>query len=154
MSTRPEPRGAAAWRSSTRIPFAVDSLPTVRHQLLAEISDHHIDADAGYDAALVLAELVTNALRHGSPLNDGGLSLAWDWGEERLHLHVSDGGARTEPTAQMAEPQATNGRGLAIVRALSVAWGVERARATTTVWASLAAPLEPSVPSAAPGRAS
>lgn len=134
-------RSGPGWRSTTRIPFAVDGLLPVRHRLVMEIVGHDIAADAGYDAALVLAELVSNALKHARPLADGSLRLAWGCWDDHLHVLVTDGGADSEPTVRRPDASATGGRGLSIVRAVSTAWGVEHDTATTTVWASLPAPL-------------
>lgn len=138
----PDPADRAvvdSWSETARMPFAVESLPSVRHQLLADVSEHHVADEAAYDAALVLAELVSNALKYAKPLGDGSLHLQWGYWDDSLHVQVTDGGATTEPDVKEPEPTATSGRGLAIVDAISAAWGVERGPARTTVWVMLRA---------------
>jgi len=107
---------------------------------MADFVDHDIAVDARHDAALVLSELVSNALKHARPLDDGSLGLAWGCWDNHLHVQVTDGGADTEPAVRRPAPDSTGGRGLSIVRAVSTAWGVEHDVASTTVWASLRAP--------------
>ena len=136
MSCLPK-RASSSWKSTARVAFTVESLPQARRRLLAELTDHHVDEEAGYDAALVLAELVSNALRHGSPLGDGGLRLTWGCWDDHLHVHVTDGGAQTRPLMRNAPSSATSGRGLSIVEAVSTSWGVDRKVEATTVWALL-----------------
>jgi len=131
------------WMSSALMPFSGDSLPPLRHRLLAEIRDHRVTEDAAYDAALVLAELVGNALKHARPLHDGHLRLRWGCDASQLHVEVTDGGGATEPRPGLPGPDATGGRGLAIVAAVSTDWGVKRGTDSTTVWALLPAPTEP-----------
>ena len=149
MSHLPGPSGPS-WQSEMQMPFKAEALPLVRRQLLAEVRAHHIDDDVAYDAALVLSELVSNALRHASPLREGVLSVEWGCWDDQLHICVTDGGATTEPHVAPAAPHATGGRGLAIVRAVCLEWGLDRTPAATTVWASLRASVTgPSVACAA-----
>lgn len=135
-------RGApSSWVSTAQMPFTVESLPPLRRRLLTDVHAHDITEDAAYDAALVLAELVSNALKHARPLRDGGLQLAWGCWDDHLHVRVTDGGASTAPLAEVSGPAATSGRGLSIVREVATEWGVERQPAATTVWATLPAPM-------------
>lgn len=131
----------STWVSTTRMDFRVECLPPVRRRLMAEVVEHHIAEDAGYDAALVLAELVSNALRHGRPMDDGQLQVSWGCWDDQLHVHVTDGGTSSSPEAGAVGPAATSGRGLSIVKAVSSAWGVQRQGSATTVWAALPAQL-------------
>lgn len=135
------PAVSSSWRSTARVPFTVESLPPLRQRLQTDIRAHHISADAAYDAALVMAELVTNALQHARPMGDGGLQLAWGCWDGYLHVRVTDGGASTNPQPSMSGPAATSGRGLSIVREVATEWGVEHVGAGTTVWACLPAPV-------------
>lgn len=139
MRSLPHPASPASWISTARMPFTLESLPPLRRRLLTDIQAHDISEDAAYDAALVLAELVSNALKHAQPLDDGGLELEWGCWDDQLHVHVTDGGASTDPRVGRSGPAATGGRGLSIVREVATDWGVEHQPATTTVWASLPA---------------
>lgn len=141
VSGEPDPAASNSWKSTARMPFTVESLPRLRRRLLTDIQAHHVSEDAAYDAALVLAELVSNALQHARPLADGGLQLVWGCWDGHLQVRVTDGGASTDPRAGLSGPAATSGRGLSIVREVATEWGVDHQPAATTVWASLPAPV-------------
>jgi anti-sigma regulatory factor (Ser/Thr protein kinase) len=101
-----------------------------------------ISPDRCDDAALVVSELVGNALRHARPLADGTLRVAWVLDGHRLRVEVTDGGGATTPELRPAPElrMAVSGRGLAIVDALAEAWGSHSDRSGTTVWALVPAP--------------
>ena len=90
------------------------------------------DADWLYDATVVVSELVANAVRHG-----GGI-LA-------LHLHAVRGRVtvtaadRTAASPRRRRGDQTGGRGLAIIEALSRAWGVRPYGRGKCVWVLLPA---------------
>lgn len=84
------------------------------------------------DLLLVVSELVGNAVRHGS----SQISLSLDARRDGLSLSVTDGShALPEPRteAELAE----DGRGFAIIDALSDGWGVERQPLGKRVWVQL-----------------
>jgi serine/threonine-protein kinase RsbW len=87
------------------------------------------------DAAVVVTELLGNAIRHARTLDDGTFAVSWGVGDLGLEIAVTDGGSRTAPHVQDAELTATHGRGLSIVEHLTAQWGVEHNGAQTTVWA-------------------
>lgn len=92
--------------------------------------------------ALVVSELVTNALRHAGGLV--GLSLVFD--ARRLRIMVSDD-SRVRPTPR---PRAAGGWGLLIVERLTEAWGVVPSPGGKRVWADLAAADATTVPAPVP----
>jgi hypothetical protein len=57
--------------------------------------------------------------------------------DECLLLEVTDGSARI-PRARHYAPDATTGRGMGLVAALSLAWGTTAAAVGKTVWARVA----------------
>jgi anti-sigma regulatory factor (Ser/Thr protein kinase) len=71
------------------------------------------------DALLLTSELVTNSVLHGGP----PLVIAVDCDGEQLQVRVRDGSS-VVPTPQDATESDENGRGLALVAALSDDWGV------------------------------
>ena len=80
------------------------------------------DDDTRDGAAIVVSELVTNALIHA---DDGGpilLEIALDDGS--LRISVADASS-TVPAQRRADDVAESGRGLSIVDQLSMRWGVE-----------------------------
>lgn len=87
---------------------------------------------------LVLSELLSNAVKHGRPLADGKVRLAWEVSPDGIELEVTDGGAATRPRAAAVPPTETGGRGLAIVGELASEWGVRDERDALTVWARVA----------------
>ena len=86
------------------------------------------------DAALVVSELATNAVRHaGSPFR---VSVSRRDSLVRVSVHdVGDG----TPVPRRASPAATNGHGLGLVAAVSSSWGVDPVADGKIVWADLAA---------------
>jgi anti-sigma regulatory factor (Ser/Thr protein kinase) len=92
------------------------------------------------DAMSIAAELVGNAVRHAMPLPGGVVRVAWHLliGGGLL-IRVTDGGSPNAKTPMIRPPSAdaVDGRGLAIVAAMSRRWGVERDGLGQCVWAEL-----------------
>lgn len=89
-----------------------------------------IDDDRCHDAALMVSELVTNAIVHGR--SDARLCIIAAT-DHVLRIEVSDGDSRhPEPVSQ--DDAALDGRGLVIVDALSTDWGVRDEVLGKTVW--------------------
>jgi len=89
------------------------------------------------DAALVVSELLANALQHGKPLPGEAVRTAWDVDGGCLRLSVSDGGGSTRPELGEPTPATIGGRGLRIVARLSLRWGTVSDNKGTTVWAEV-----------------
>ncbi len=113
----------------------------VRRQLGADLAGAGVRPAVVGDAALVLSELVGNAVRYGRPLPGGMLEVSWSLQDDSLWLRVSDGGGPSVPMRHEAGPEDVRGRGLAIVAALARDWGVEQSTNGTgpmsTVWVEL-----------------
>ncbi|GAA3375633.1 hypothetical protein GCM10020367_44180 [Streptomyces sannanensis] len=118
------------------------SVPRARAALHAVLADWSAGDDLLHTAELVLSELVTNALRVRAP-NDRqiGVRIAYSATGGMLRLEVSDAGSG-RPELRRPEADETEGRGLWIVEALSLRWGVSpRAGGIgKTVWSELKAP--------------
>jgi anti-sigma regulatory factor (Ser/Thr protein kinase) len=84
------------------------------------------------DAVLVVSEMVTNAVRHGS----GGIRLRLHWSGSYLRVEVRDGSPLL-PRLLPASPSADRGRGLRIVARLASRWGSTRLRDGKVVWVEL-----------------
>ncbi|MDA2806500.1 ATP-binding protein [Nocardiopsis suaedae] len=128
------------------VPYAPSSVTSARQRLCTELEEGGLDAPRVNDAALVLSELLSNALRHASPLPPpfppDSVQVAWDVetaasGRVRLEIRVRDGGASTLPRIARPSPSALGGRGLGIVEHLARRWGTEVDGSVTTVWAVL-----------------
>jgi len=97
---------------------------------------------AAADAALVLSELLSNAIRHARPLPGSSLRVTWVLGGSAVELAVSDGGSTTRPQCAHASLSSLGGRGLGIVEHLSRHWGVRSDDRGLTVWAIVEAPRD------------
>ena len=83
-----------------------------------------------HDAALVAYELVANAVMHGHPDPDGTVELVCELVGDQLLVRVRDAGSQGAVEPIPLEPEAGNGRGLAIVDALPSSWSMDRSEGT------------------------
>ena len=125
------------------LPFTASSVGVARRHLVSDLIEAGVCASAVTDAALVISELLSNALRHAGPLPGAGLRVAWDLDADSVRVSVSDGGGPSQPELAEPTPTTTGGRGLRIVARLSRRWGTLCDEQGTTVWAEvLVMPLE------------
>ncbi|WP_432497712.1 ATP-binding protein [Kineococcus gypseus] len=90
-----------------------------RHWVCERCPDEHLPEARRWIAELLTSELVANALEHGR----GPVVLSLTHDEEGIVVAISDAEARV-PALRAQVPGATAGRGIALVDALSTAWGV------------------------------
>lgn len=121
------------------VPHSPTSAGEVRHSLVTDLRRSGLPVDVVEDAALLVSELVGNAVRYARPLPGGVIHVSWAHNHEYLTVKVTDGGSIDAPRIKRAGPRDTRGRGLAIVAALASKWGVEDRTEVSTVWAELAA---------------
>ncbi|MFG2141203.1 ATP-binding protein [Streptomyces sp. NPDC048650] len=133
----PGPNGFAACALSGSARTVADARRFTR----ATIESWQLCAGVAEDAATVVSELVTNALRYGT--SDGGLGdicpawLALTRQQATVLCAVSDSGT-TAPVVREPDAFAESGRGLHIVGLLSDAWGwTPPDRLGKTVWATV-----------------
>jgi anti-sigma regulatory factor (Ser/Thr protein kinase) len=93
-----------------------------------------LDREMTETALLLVSELATNAIRHGTP--PVRLSLRLD--SDRLRVEVTDSSPAL-PQVEQPGPDQTGGRGLQIVQQLAAQWGAHasRTRLGKTVWFEL-----------------
>jgi anti-sigma regulatory factor (Ser/Thr protein kinase) len=89
------------------------------------------DADWLDAAAVVVSELVTNAVRHGG----GCVALALESHDRRVVVSVADG---SSVVPRRRDPDDEGGRGIALIEALSDGWTVENHRGGKRVLVRLA----------------
>jgi anti-sigma regulatory factor (Ser/Thr protein kinase) len=118
-------------RTETFVPVP-EAIRMVRRFLRCTLRAWHEDALVA-DAELVVSELATNAIRHArSPFR---VSLARD--DATVRVSVEDLGAGL-PREIGQSLDGVSGRGIALVSALTVRWGIARGEDGKTVWAELA----------------
>jgi signal transduction histidine kinase len=118
-------RGGISWVCSFELPGVHASVPTARRYVRTVLGD------GASDVELAVSELVTNALEHSESGAGGTIVLRLAGGEQRLRVEVTDAGsAVSRPHLERAEVDDESGRGLEIVRAVSLNWGING----TTVW--------------------
>lgn len=96
------------------------------------------------DAAVLVSELVTNAVVHAGTAVD--LACRWEWREDPCGLVVDVGDHRPSgvlPGVGRGRRAAAPGRGLGLVGVLAASWGVTYHRTGKTVWFRLDADAEP-----------
>ena len=108
----------------TELPRSPHSVATARR--LVDTHSTGLDPQQREDAALMVSELVTNAVRHGI----GAISLRIDVEGTALRVEVADEG--NVEVAPSPTPGAHGGWGLRIVEQLADDWGV--LAGSTRVW--------------------
>jgi len=114
-----------------RIEIAMDPRAPKRAREFVRAA-HCIEHNASVldETALLVSELVTNAVRHGAPPIITEVECA---GTDGMQVRVTDGSPQS-PTVRTADFDAESGRGFTLVDLLSDAWGVEPTPAGKAVW--------------------
>jgi anti-sigma regulatory factor (Ser/Thr protein kinase) len=141
-----------ATSSALLLPFTASSVGVARRRLIGDLTEAGVYEATACDAGLVISELISNALRHASPLPGCVVKVSWKLLQDSVEVEVSDGGGPTTPAVNEPTNWAIGGRGLGIVARLSLHWGVraqeddgaqekdgaqEDGEPETTVWAEL-----------------
>jgi anti-sigma regulatory factor (Ser/Thr protein kinase) len=92
-----------------------------------------VEEEPLHDAAMVVTELVANAVDHAH--TPSTLTVGLDG--RGLSIAVRDGNAAQGPRPRPVDPTARRGRGLQMVEALAASWGVTVHPDGKTVWAVL-----------------
>jgi anti-sigma regulatory factor (Ser/Thr protein kinase) len=121
------------------LPYTASSVGVARRRLIGDLNRAGVYEATACDAGLVLSELLSNALRHASPLPGSLVKVSWALSDEYIEVAVSDGGGPTVPMINKPAASALGGRGLGIVDRLALRWGVYTRQdgSETTVWAAL-----------------
>ena len=125
---------------TVRARWELQTVTRIREAVALDIVAREVSDEVISEAELVTTELVTNALRHATPLSDRTVRIHWKARGNCVEIEVSDGGSDTEPVPAARAVWATSGRGLRIVRSIAHEWGVQRDDKQTTVWAALGGP--------------
>jgi hypothetical protein len=95
------------------------------------------ECPARNDVISVAAELGSNAVLHTASGNNGVFAVEVTSYRSMVRVAVADRGGPAEPQI-IEDPEAEEGRGLLLVRALSVRTGVEGDHRGRTMWAEIA----------------
>jgi anti-sigma regulatory factor (Ser/Thr protein kinase) len=131
--------------SVLRLPYTASSVGVARRRLVGDLTEAGVYEATACDAGLVLSELISNALRHATPLPDAAVRVAWQIHGDCVEIAVSDGGGPTVPEVNKPGSSAIGGRGLGIVERLSLRWGAYPSAdgaGAMTVWAEIALSTE------------
>jgi anti-sigma regulatory factor (Ser/Thr protein kinase) len=99
---------------------------------LSTVATGHVEPSRLPDLALVMSEIVANAVRHGHP--GGPLRLAATPKPEFLCVQVTDDGAGFVPRPGAMSSDEHGGFGLFLVERLTRRWGMTREDRRTRVW--------------------
>lgn len=119
--------------SVTTLARAPQTVRTVRSLLWMSFECWRLDLSRLDDAALVLSELVGNAVRHGEG-DDVRVALHRDGALLRITV---DDGSPQPPVPRVVDWDAEGGRGLFIVETLADRWGYEPRPTGKSVWAEM-----------------
>jgi hypothetical protein len=123
-------------RAETELPCETRSAGRARHWLAAQLAAMYGALDvAAEDMVLVVSELVANCIKAEAHQ----FTLAVEAHHAFVRVAAVDD-APGLPVLGGAAPDAPGGRGLVIVDALSLRWGVTPGRDSKTVWAELPVP--------------
>jgi serine/threonine-protein kinase RsbW len=115
---------------SRRLEHGAGAGSVARELVLDFLADHTTTDELRHNAALVVYELVANAVAHGSPHGDGTIELSCELIDNALIVRVRDAGSPGSVEPRALEPEVGHGRGLAIVDALSNSWNVDHSEGT------------------------
>jgi len=102
-----------------------------RHWVMQTIAGAGVGGASNQVVELLTGELVSNAVVHGP--HSGSVRVQVQIDRDLVRVGVRDTGGGT-PTVGHPEPTAPSGRGLALVEALSSAWGTQVHPDGKTVW--------------------
>jgi len=116
----------------TTLPADLTSVRAARRFVAERCAAAGLSADRCDDALLLTSELVTNAVLHGrSEVEVVVASTA-----RRVRIEVADENSR-RPQPVPEDPNALDGRGLALVDAVALRWGVDDRPLGKAVWFEL-----------------
>jgi anti-sigma regulatory factor (Ser/Thr protein kinase) len=119
--------------SVATVPRAPESSARLRSLLWTTFACWECDSQRLDDAALVLSELVGNAVRHAE---GDTVQVRLRRTQDVLRIAVQDCSPR-RPAPRQASFEDENGRGMMIIEALSHRWGCEPLATGKVVWADV-----------------
>lgn len=114
---------------------AIPAAAAEARRWVAGVASGRLAPEQQANLQLVMSEVVTNALVHGSP--GERIDLAVTPKEQFLCVQVCDDGPGLAPRPRATEPEDHGGFGLFFVEQLTRRWGVTRENRRTRVWFEL-----------------
>lgn len=124
--------GLARRHAGLSLASGPEIVPAARQFVLDCLATWRLRPEISSDAALLVSELVTNALRHGPPPVYLDVALHAD----RIRISVADS-SRVQPRPLRVETWSESGRGLALLDATAAAWGIDVQPPGKWVWCEL-----------------
>ena len=115
---------------SVSLPFRSEAARTARTMVGRLLAAHRCPDRLIEDGRLVMHELVVNGITHGDPGERAEIEVACRVLDEHVLISVLDQGRTGTVAVRPASPHSSDGRGLAIVEALSDSWSVDRSDGT------------------------
>lgn len=106
-----------------RLPCEVASIRSAR-RLATDFAEDRLSDMQLDDLALMVSEVVANAVRHGSPEADGNIGLLLEEDQDVLRVVVTDGGQVFAFHPKTIDPDSDEHFGLLLVDELADRWGV------------------------------
>ena len=128
---------------SADLPGRPESASAARSLVRQVLGEDH---PSGGDAALVISELVSNAVAHTRSGQPGGtITVAIETSEQppEVCIRVRDAGGPGAPALAAATESSEHGRGLRIVAALAAEWGSQASETGRATWCRLARDRNP-----------
>jgi anti-sigma regulatory factor (Ser/Thr protein kinase) len=119
----------------------VDAGSAARRAIAA--NEPPLPAEVQDDVALLVTELITNAVRHGGAGPDRPLRLELARRDGRIRVEVVDEGTHFEAPPRPVDGDSAGGWGLFLVDRIAERWGVCPASAGTCVWFEVPAGATP-----------
>jgi PAS domain S-box-containing protein len=125
------PAGQRRWRTgvSTTTQPPGKAVSAARQAAAAALAEWGAAPETSWDLLLAASELVTNAIRHGK----APIELRLRQIPDGVVLEVHDGSS-VLPARRDPAPDASNGRGLYLVDAVSTSWGVRPTGNGKSIW--------------------
>jgi anti-sigma regulatory factor (Ser/Thr protein kinase) len=122
--------GTAHAELAVMLPFGPDAARVARTMVARLLTEHECDGQLVEDGRLVVHELVMNGVRHGEPDAHIEIEVSCRLLETHVVISVLDQGRQGTVAVRPASAHRLDGRGLAIVEALSDRWTVDRSGGT------------------------
>lgn len=119
-------KGAARAEFVVTLPFGPDAARVARSLVARLLKEQDCDDQLVEDGRLVVHELVMNGVRHGEPDARAQIAVACRVLAAHVVISVLDRGRRGTVAVRPSSGESIDGRGLAIVEALSERWSVDR----------------------------